>query len=195
MLFYIILYYIILCYVILYYIILCYLILYYIILYYIILYIILSYIILSYLSIYPSIYLSISLSLHVYICIIHVIYIFTKNIRFNDFFLSPQGSGRSPSYHQSSEPKRRGKVPRDGGKASAAAQIFPRFFCFRIVFLSFNFGQVEDSQTVQENHNKHTVLGNSLQGNHPIFGGCSADMKKKLGKRRESSTKAVHSRS
>ena len=107
------------------------------------------------------------------------IYIFTKNIRFNDFFLSPQGSGRSPSYHQSSEPKRRGKVPRDGGKASAAAQIFPRFFCFRIVFLSFNFGQVEDSQTVQENHNKHNVLGNSLQGNHPIFGGCSADMWRK----------------
>ena len=154
-----------------------YLILYYLILYYLILYyLILSYIILSYLSIY----LSISLSLHVYIYIYmynpRYIYIFTKNIRFNDFFLSPQGSERSPSYHQSSEPKRRGKVPRDGGKASAAAQIFPRFFCFRIVFLSFNFGQVEDSQTVQENHNKHNVLGNSLQGNHPIFGGCSADM-------------------
>ena len=164
------------------YIILYYVILSYIILYYIILYIILSYIILSYL-IYLSIHLSIHLSLppciYIYICIIHVIYIYIysqKNIRFNDFFLSPQGSGRSPSYHQSSEPKRRGKVPRDGGKASAAAQIFPRFFCFRIVFLSFNFGQVEDSQTVQENHNKHNVLGNSLQGNHPIFGGCSADM-------------------
>ena len=159
---------------------LCYLILYYIMLSYLIL----SYIILSYilyyiiLSIYLSIHLSIHLSLPpcIYMYNPRYIYIFTKNIRFNDFFLSPQGSGRSPSYHQSSEPKRRGKVPRDGGKASAAAQIFPRFFCFRIVFLSFNFGQVEDSQTVQENHNKHNVLGNSLQGNHPIFGGCSADM-------------------
>ena len=141
-----------------------YLILYYLILYYLILsYIILYYII--YLSIYPSL----SPSMYIYICIIHVIYIYSQKIY--DSTIS--------FFHlrdQSSEPKRRGKVPRDGGKASAAAQIFPRFFCFRIVFLSFNFGQVEDSQTVQENHNKHNVLGNLLQGNHPIFGGCSADM-------------------